>query len=506
MTCEQTQSLLNAYLDNELTPSERARVQTHLQSCANCQNELAQLSTLQTRVRTTLQHRAAAVQPPAHAWQTLAPKIKSSTPLPHPVHGGTLVRKPLFIGAVVAVLVLTLIGVWITRNATPVSAQEILNRSAHSQQNTQPQQGIQHTQTKIYFNPHAVPPPKQVPGEPRTTLMDSYRDPRTGYYRSVARNTDTNQITDVNGFDGLNLYTANHEDGVDVVTTVYRTPQVGGVPEMIKKQQMVRSGNGIKDGAALNMTDQELFERMRATSANTSATEEQWENGRKVYVLHMTVTEDDVNKASGEKLELRMSSDLYFDAETYAVLGQANYNDRDGQSTLFYSSRIILQETLPADTIVAWDMTDLTDVQIVDDAQGQFGDQLPGPITADELAKRTTHAYLLSAVPAGFTLTLTAPPNPRPKEPDIYIADYRDADDNYFVIQGGMGGPTEVKNQNDLYTTQSGLKVYFDGRPTYEMPYLNATVVAPDGTQFLIAGKLPLERMQELAEQLVQVK
>lgn len=506
MTCENVRPHLNAFLDNELAPSERARVQTHLQSCALCQNELAQRAATQSRVRATLHHQAAAAQPSASAWHKLAPRLQSSTPHAYSVYGAIFMRKPLLIGAAVAVLVLALLGVWMTQNATPVSAQEILNRSAQTQQTAQTQQGIRHTQTKIYLNPYAFPPSKQVPGEPRTTLIDSYNDPQTGLYRSVSRNADTNQITDVNGFDGLNLYTPARQDGVDVVTTLYRTPQADGVPEMIKNQQMVGSGDGVKEGTALDMSDQQLFEKMRVTPSTTAVTREQWENGRKVYVLHMTVTVEDESKLSGAKIQLAMPSALYFDAETYAVLGQAKYIDRDGKSELFYSSRIMLDETLPADTTIVWDMSDLTDITLVDDPNGQFGDQLPGPITTQELAGRNANAYLLSAVPDGFTLYLTAPPNPRPQEPNVYIADYRGADDNYFLIQGGMSGPTDFSTLPDSYTTRSGIKLYFESKRPPEKSLIAATALAPDGTTFLVTANLSREQFDQFAEQLVRIK
>src|SRR6266545_2406698 len=75
MNCEQIQSLLVAYLDGEVTPSERILMQTHLSNCTVCQQELTLLSTARSRVRSMLQHRAVHVIPSREAWNRLEAKL-----------------------------------------------------------------------------------------------------------------------------------------------------------------------------------------------------------------------------------------------------------------------------------------------------------------------------------------------------------------------------------------------------------------------------------------------
>ena len=58
MNCEQVQSLLVAYLDGEVTPSERTLIQAHLSNCTVCQQELTLLSTARSQVRSMLQRQA----------------------------------------------------------------------------------------------------------------------------------------------------------------------------------------------------------------------------------------------------------------------------------------------------------------------------------------------------------------------------------------------------------------------------------------------------------------
>src|SRR5262245_39867997 len=76
MNCDQVQSLLVAYLDGEVAPSERTLIQAHLSYCTVCQQELTLLSTARSRVRSMLQRRAVHVVPSAEAWNRLEAKIK----------------------------------------------------------------------------------------------------------------------------------------------------------------------------------------------------------------------------------------------------------------------------------------------------------------------------------------------------------------------------------------------------------------------------------------------
>jgi hypothetical protein len=71
MKCQEVNKLLVAYLDNEVTPSERTLMRAHLAGCESCQEELAMLSSLQSRVSQFLQIRAAQVAPSPQAWGRL---------------------------------------------------------------------------------------------------------------------------------------------------------------------------------------------------------------------------------------------------------------------------------------------------------------------------------------------------------------------------------------------------------------------------------------------------
>src|SRR5262245_20119116 len=74
-SCEQVQSLLVAYLDGEVTPSERILIQAHLSGCTVCQQEFTLLSTARGRVRSMLQRRAVHAVPSSEAWNRLEAKL-----------------------------------------------------------------------------------------------------------------------------------------------------------------------------------------------------------------------------------------------------------------------------------------------------------------------------------------------------------------------------------------------------------------------------------------------
>lgn len=75
MKCQAMNKLLIAYLDNEVTPSERTLIRAHLAGCERCQEELAALSALQSRVSLFLQVRAAQAAPSPQAWSRLKARL-----------------------------------------------------------------------------------------------------------------------------------------------------------------------------------------------------------------------------------------------------------------------------------------------------------------------------------------------------------------------------------------------------------------------------------------------
>ncbi|MBA4376728.1 MAG: hypothetical protein C0401_11225 [Anaerolinea sp.] len=75
MKCYEVNQLLIAYLDNEVTPSERTLIRSHLAGCDICQEKLAEQSALQSRVSQFLKIRAAQAVPSPQAWSRLQARL-----------------------------------------------------------------------------------------------------------------------------------------------------------------------------------------------------------------------------------------------------------------------------------------------------------------------------------------------------------------------------------------------------------------------------------------------
>lgn len=75
MRCQEVTQLGVAYLNGEVSASERHLIQLHLAECENCQRELASLATLQKYINQSLKQIAAPVQPHPRTWHHLQAKL-----------------------------------------------------------------------------------------------------------------------------------------------------------------------------------------------------------------------------------------------------------------------------------------------------------------------------------------------------------------------------------------------------------------------------------------------
>lgn len=75
MKCDQMRSLMGAYLNHELSHSERAWAEGHLRGCETCHGELDRLSLSGALAKTTLLMGAAAVAPAPNAWARVQARL-----------------------------------------------------------------------------------------------------------------------------------------------------------------------------------------------------------------------------------------------------------------------------------------------------------------------------------------------------------------------------------------------------------------------------------------------
>jgi len=536
MNCDQVQSLLPAYLDGEVTPSERALVLAHLSGCTVCQQEFDRLSTARNRVRSTLQRRAVQAVPSREAWSRIEAGLSkmqvsflpgaarpSSTFMawfarkaPRADHasnrflGGVTMQKRWIFPGLAGVVALSVLAVLVARTTTPVSARQILDRAYEAQSTQAEGEGIQHMRVETYRNLCA-----RLEGSTVSTVMESYLDLQTGYFRTTTAEAETGNMLDVFAFDGAYVYSGHRS--VEVKANAPEQGPKSGTKHLVCDQPWGATQDLLtvyraaqSNIAGLNRpmsegakTHEEIFEKMRSDPQVELLGEETWIDGRTVYVMRSW---QPVKALMEESLELPMGwVRSYFDTESYKIVESRATVERDGEEILVHSYRVLADETLPAGSTVPWDLSDLQGVTIVDDPEGQYVGFLPEVVSEEELAK-TPSAYLLSNIPEGFTLEISASPKQPVDQPFDYIASYRTEAGDYFVIQSI--GSKEIKfmgeEGEETYTTASGLVLTFmEDIQAPDEQFTSAILETPEGRAFLLNSTLPREQVQALAEDII---
>src|SRR5262249_5219816 len=151
-------------------------------------------------------------------------------------------------------------------------------------------------------------------------------------FRRAIIDNQTGRVIDVFGYDGSNAYSS--ESTKSVLLTVYRTPQnppstgIGTLP----------NGNDGLDTKA-------LFDKMRSDPQVQLAGEEKWEDGRTVYVLR---SEQPIRVLMANEAQSPSGIvDVYFDVDTYELVGNRVTIQKDGKELLIGLQRIVVDEILP---------------------------------------------------------------------------------------------------------------------------------------------------------------
>jgi hypothetical protein len=200
---------------------------------------------------------------------------------------------------------------------------------------------------------------------------------------------------------------------------------------------------------------------------------------------------------------------ITFDAQNYRILGSQMTMAHNGQVINLNTQKVLSDELLPDGTKVAWDLSDLQGVKIMDDADRSKGDLLPEVVQRQDLAAKTQNAYLLKTVPAGMVLVISAPPKQENESTYIFVATYRSTNGNdYLTIQSGDAPASLAGMTDETYTTQADLTLSFlRGRTAPDgKSFTSAVVSAPDGTRLMLNSTLPRERVKQLAETLDRVR
>ena len=434
-------------------------------------------------------------------WPAVRANLAASKTLLQPKE--LFMNKRFILTALAAVLVLSIVFVFMANNVTTVSAKEILDRAYQAQAQAAATQGIEHIRSEIYSNIQA-----KAEDQGMDTIIESYSDPVNGRFRVVATDKETGKVLQVHAFDGSNVYASDMQNSQqsDGPLTVYRSPQ--SLPS--EASSKFANVTNQKLNPALEADAKNMFDKMRHDPQVELIGQEAWDNGHTVYVLRSQqeiklLVENEITHPMGQVT-------FYFDVDTYQLLGNRVTMEKDGNEVLISSQRILLDEVLPADSSIVWDLGDLQGLNIVDDLNHEHN--VAGIISLDvisvkDLASKTDSAYLLKTIPDGFSLEVSVLLKQAADEPFSYEAKYTNQAGDYFFIRT-LGKPIEDTSKADeIYTTASGVVLHFmdeAGTPTKDGESTSALMETPQGKTFAINSTLPREQVKALAEELVLVK
>jgi hypothetical protein len=390
--------------------------------------------------------------------------------------------------ALVAVILIAIVVAFLAFNpVTPVSARQILERASVAQSADKPTQGIWHTRLEEYQNPQAL----TGDSAGTKTIKDTYADLATGHYRTVTRDVN-GKILDIFSDDGAFTYSST--EVVNGALTVVRIPKA----QDDRKRMPVGSTD-------TNMTA--VFDQFNNNPRVQLTGEITWADGSLAYVL-VNENHQVQKQADGQSSEtLTGATRMIFNAQTYRLLESETSVRRNGRDIVINSYRFGVNEILAADSKIAWDLSDLKGIVLVDGPQAGQDDGSAVEVkivSAHELTAVT--AYVLKTIPAGFTQKIIIHNGYTQDDlPFGFEINYSNSAGESFGMQATglmQAGFVETNFYDGSYKAASGLVLNY-GMAQHGT---SAILTAPDGYSFLLFSSLPREQVQAWVEDLVPAK
>ena len=404
-------------------------------------------------------------------------------------------KTPLKTIAWTSITLLTVVAIFLAAKTTPVSAQQILERASEAQASAEAVAGILHNRVQIYQNPGVVE------GEGNTTITDDYFDYASGYYRSETRDENGNLIN-ISATDGTYSYYAPVVDERGT-TVIERTPVENKQPASTNTDEASDETSTPAQRNNVTATTHAAFDQFNNNPRVEVEEEKTWTDGSPVYVLVNRSYQTQKTSEGSTDGFLTGTTRMVFNKETYQLLQIETTVHVDDKDILIQKVDFLLTETLPADSVIVWDLSDLENVSFVDASKSTEREVITDTLTRHELAQHT-QAYVLDPIPAGFSEEILAIDYESDEAYDSYEIHYRNADDGTFSMQAIGALETNFVEENfydGSYMTTSGLVLYFS--PSSSEDSTSAMLAAPDGNGFLLFADMSREEVTNLAETLV---
>jgi len=402
--------------------------------------------------------------------------------------------------AIGTIAVLGVVIVIALNQTTPVSAQQILERATAAQSVADSSQGIRHMRIESYQNMKGL----SGPNAGTTTFIESYENTAVdssssrvleGLFRSVT--------TDVNG----KVIDATSTDGSYFYSTYPPTPGGDGSSLVIHRTPVGDDDRKKLSGNQVAVEEQSIFEQFRHNPRVELVGKEKSKDGRQVYRLIDRNYQIEAQANGKETKTFTGSMTMLFDAQTYQLV-ESNRTIRKGGGEITLDGVLFMtNEVLPAETTVAWDLSDIKGAKVLDEEpQNEPEADVPiKTISEHELASHVM-GYVLKPLPEGFTQKIIYAPKQAGEDHDICEINYDKSGEDVFgmMFVGVMdAGFVDANFYDGSYKTASGLVINFStgsGKGT------SGILTVPDGTSFLLSSTLGHEDVQRLAEKLVPAK
>jgi hypothetical protein len=434
--------------------------------------------------------------------QTAGPQTAVlSTAAKQPAHKGqlpmrnrTFPRTRILLPALAVFILLVLGAFFLFNPVTPVSAQQILERSAAVQSSAKPSSGIWHLRMELVDNPSASGQSAMK------TIEDQYFDLSTGLDRMITTNA-AGDVVDISANDGAFTYSAKRSVDGAVITplSVVRSPMT-----------QIQAGKQVIYDPAL--VSKSIFDQFNDNPRVKVAGKVSRPDGSQAYVLVLPNTQ--TQKTSGGQVEQTITGETraVFNASTYQFLEYQTTVRKDGKDILINSVSFLTNEILPAGTQVAWNLSDLKGITVTDEQPAEQTDNPPQvKIVSEHELAAVAHGYVLKNPPAGYELKIVMIPGPTPgSEPQNYEINYASAGKDTLMMQwvGKLEpGFVEANFYDGSYKAASGLELHYTPSNHDEQTGGTAAMlVTPDGTGFLVGSTLLREQVQNLVEDLVPIQ
>jgi hypothetical protein len=411
-------------------------------------------------------------------------------------HNGTQpMRNRIIFPATAAVALLAVVAFFAINPPTPVSAQQILERATSAQSSAKPSQGIWHERIEVIDNPQAL----AGDGAGVKTTTEDYSDLASSLNRSVTTDA-SGKILSVYSMDGSYTYTFDTSSAAGSATPLVVTK--------IPFSQNPEKETGVADP---NASAQALFEQFRTNPGVKLEGKLTWMDGSQAYALVDENYQTQKLADGKESKTLIGSTRMVFNAQTYALLESQTSLRKDGQDVAINTVLFLVDEILPANSPVAWDLRDLKGATFVDKSaqQPESSEVIPQPVTMRDLAGHKD-VYALATIPDGFTLQIFAAAGQPQGQPYTYELTYSNpAKENFDLMAVGEMGPGFVAANfyDGSYVAANGMVLNFSSaNPDKSTGGTSAILTLPDGSSFLLTSTFSREKVEALVENLVAVK